>query len=148
MELMHAAHVPAGSGPFPTLLALHGFGASAHDLLGIAPVANHAISVTMAIAIATGTKTRATRSASRCTSARLPWARSTSSITAIGTDGLCSEIDMDGVMSWTNSAGGSWFVASNWSGGSVPNDHDCVLIDAPGTYTVTIPSGTATTVKG
>jgi phospholipase/carboxylesterase len=38
MELMHTAHVPAGSGPFPTILALHGFGASAHDLLGIAPL--------------------------------------------------------------------------------------------------------------
>jgi phospholipase/carboxylesterase len=38
MELMHTAHVPAGKGPFPTILALHGFGASAHDLLGIAPL--------------------------------------------------------------------------------------------------------------
>lgn len=43
MELLHTAHVPAGRGPFPTILALHGFGASAHDLLGIAPVANQAI---------------------------------------------------------------------------------------------------------
>ena len=38
MELMHTAHVPAGAGPFPTIVALHGFGASAHDLLGIAPL--------------------------------------------------------------------------------------------------------------
>jgi phospholipase/carboxylesterase len=37
MELMHTAHVPAGDGPFPTVLALHGWGASAHDLLGLAP---------------------------------------------------------------------------------------------------------------
>lgn len=37
MELMHTAHVPMGKGPFPTLLVLHGFGATAHDLLGIAP---------------------------------------------------------------------------------------------------------------
>jgi phospholipase/carboxylesterase len=37
MELLHTAHVPAGSGPFPTILALHGWGANAHDLLGIAP---------------------------------------------------------------------------------------------------------------
>jgi phospholipase/carboxylesterase len=37
MELMHTAHVPAGKGPFPTVLALHGFGATAHDLLGLAP---------------------------------------------------------------------------------------------------------------
>jgi phospholipase/carboxylesterase len=38
MELLHTAHVPAGEGPFPTILALHGWGASAHDLLGLAPV--------------------------------------------------------------------------------------------------------------
>ena len=38
MELMHTAHVPTGKGPFPTVLALHGFGATAHDLLGIAPL--------------------------------------------------------------------------------------------------------------
>jgi phospholipase/carboxylesterase len=40
MELLHAAHVPAGEGPFPTVLALHGWGASAHDLIGLAPVVN------------------------------------------------------------------------------------------------------------
>ncbi len=37
MELLHAAHVPSGDGPFPTLIALHGWGASAQDLLGLAP---------------------------------------------------------------------------------------------------------------
>jgi phospholipase/carboxylesterase len=36
MELMHTAHVPRGEGPFPTVLALHGWGAGAHDLLGLA----------------------------------------------------------------------------------------------------------------
>lgn len=43
MELMHTAHVPAGAGPFPTILALHGFGASAHDLLGIAPLVSQVV---------------------------------------------------------------------------------------------------------
>ena len=38
MELVHAAHVPAGAGPFPAFLALHGRGSNAHDLLGLAPV--------------------------------------------------------------------------------------------------------------
>ncbi len=38
MELLHTAHVPAGEGPFPTIVALHGWGASAHDLLGLAPL--------------------------------------------------------------------------------------------------------------
>ncbi|HEY6322142.1 MAG TPA: hypothetical protein VJA16_11345, partial [Thermoanaerobaculia bacterium] len=32
------AHVPDGEGPFPTLFLLHGWGASAHDLLGLAPL--------------------------------------------------------------------------------------------------------------
>ena len=34
---MHTVHVPAGDGPFPTIVALHGWGANAHDLLGLAP---------------------------------------------------------------------------------------------------------------
>jgi len=38
MDLLHTAHVPPGDGPFPTLVALHGWGASAHDLLGLAPL--------------------------------------------------------------------------------------------------------------
>jgi phospholipase/carboxylesterase len=37
MDLMYTAHVPQGDGPFPTILALHGWGANAHDLLGLAP---------------------------------------------------------------------------------------------------------------
>lgn len=37
MDLLHTTHVPAGEGPFPTVIALHGWGASAHDLLGLAP---------------------------------------------------------------------------------------------------------------
>ncbi len=38
MELLHTAHVPPGDGPFPTVIALHGWGAGAHDLLGLAPL--------------------------------------------------------------------------------------------------------------
>ncbi len=34
---MYAAHVPVGDGPFPTVVTLHGWGANAHDLLGLAP---------------------------------------------------------------------------------------------------------------
>ena len=36
--LLHTAHVPAGNGPLPTLVLLHGWGASAHDLIGLAPL--------------------------------------------------------------------------------------------------------------
>jgi phospholipase/carboxylesterase len=37
MELIHAVYEPAGDGPHPTLIALHGWGANALDLLGLAP---------------------------------------------------------------------------------------------------------------
>jgi phospholipase/carboxylesterase len=38
MNLLYTAHVPAGDGPFPVVIALHGWGAGAHDLLGLAPL--------------------------------------------------------------------------------------------------------------
>lgn len=38
MDLLYTAHVPAGDEPHPTVLLLHGWGASAHDLIGLAPV--------------------------------------------------------------------------------------------------------------
>ena len=38
MNLLYTAHVPAGDGPFPAVILLHGWGASAHDLLGLAPM--------------------------------------------------------------------------------------------------------------
>ena len=37
MDLLYTAHVPPGDGPHPTILLLHGWGANAHDLLGLAP---------------------------------------------------------------------------------------------------------------
>jgi len=37
MDLLYTAHIPPGDGPHPTILLLHGWGASAHDLLGLAP---------------------------------------------------------------------------------------------------------------
>ena len=37
MKLIHSAHEPSGEGPFPTIIAFHGWGASALDLLGLAP---------------------------------------------------------------------------------------------------------------
>ncbi len=37
MRLVHAVYEPAGPGPQPTVVALHGWGASALDLLGLAP---------------------------------------------------------------------------------------------------------------
>jgi phospholipase/carboxylesterase len=37
MEPLHTIYEPAGDGPHPTLLALHGWGVNALDLLGLAP---------------------------------------------------------------------------------------------------------------
>jgi len=37
MRLIHTLYEPNGDGPHPTLIAMHGFGASALDLLGLAP---------------------------------------------------------------------------------------------------------------
>jgi len=37
VNLIHTAYQPSGEGPFPTVLTLHGRGANAMDLLGLAP---------------------------------------------------------------------------------------------------------------
>ena len=37
MEVLHCVYEPEGDGPHPTILALHGRGANAMDLLGLAP---------------------------------------------------------------------------------------------------------------
>ena len=37
MQLIHAIYEPSGAGPHPTILTLHGRGANALDLLGLAP---------------------------------------------------------------------------------------------------------------
>lgn len=37
MKLIHTAFEPDGEGPFPAIVALHGWGANALDLLGLAP---------------------------------------------------------------------------------------------------------------
>jgi phospholipase/carboxylesterase len=47
MDLLYTAHVPPGDGPFPTLLALHGWGASAHDLIGLAPILHGGMAIVL-----------------------------------------------------------------------------------------------------
>ena len=37
MKLVHALYEPGGPGPHPTIIAFHGWGANALDLLGVAP---------------------------------------------------------------------------------------------------------------
>jgi phospholipase/carboxylesterase len=38
MELLYTAHIPAGDGPFPAVVVLHGWGDTAHGLIGFAPI--------------------------------------------------------------------------------------------------------------
>jgi phospholipase/carboxylesterase len=37
MKLVHTVYEPAGDGPHPTIIAFHGWGANAFDLVGLAP---------------------------------------------------------------------------------------------------------------
>ncbi|HEY1789093.1 MAG TPA: hypothetical protein VGJ73_13105, partial [Verrucomicrobiae bacterium] len=39
-------------------------------------------------------------------------------------------------ITWTNTAGGNWSVAANWSPNQVPGPTNTAVISAPGTYTV------------
>jgi phospholipase/carboxylesterase len=41
MKLAHAVHRPPGDGPFPTIVAFHGYGSNALDLLSLAPFFLH-----------------------------------------------------------------------------------------------------------
>src|SRR5260370_33664435 len=41
-------------------------------------------------------------------------------------------------INWTNSAGGNWSVATNWSPNQVPGSSDNAVITANGSYTVTL----------
>lgn len=42
---------------------------------------------------------------------------------------------------WTNAAGGDWETASDWSNGAVPGPNDDVVIDLPGSITITHDTG-------
>jgi hypothetical protein len=43
---------------------------------------------------------------------------------------------------WTNTAGGNWVAAANWSPNQVPGSGDNAIINAAGTYTVTVNANT------
>jgi Flp pilus assembly protein TadG len=47
-------------------------------------------------------------------------------------------------ITWTNTAGGNWNAAANWSPNQVPGSNDHALTTADGTYTVTV--NTAVTI--
>ena len=41
-------------------------------------------------------------------------------------------------INWINTGGGNWSLGTNWSGGSAPGVNDTAVINANGTYTVTV----------
>lgn len=49
------------------------------------------------------------------------------------------------VVTWTNTAGGDWNTAANWSPNQVPTAGDHAFITNAGTYTITMNSGSAAT---
>ena len=51
---------------------------------------------------------------------------------------LGSHLAHSATITWTNTSGGNWSVAANWSPNQVPTNTDNVLITTPGTYTVTL----------
>ena len=44
-------------------------------------------------------------------------------------------------IAWTNTSGGNWSVATNWSPNQVPGASDTAVITASGIYTVTFNAG-------
>src|ERR1700686_5040462 len=48
---------------------------------------------------------------------------------------------------WTNTAGGSWFNAANWSSKAVPSSSDEACITAAGTYTVEMSQTSTVSLK-
>ena len=47
MDLVHAAFEPAGDGPHPAIVAMHGWGSNALDLMGLAPYIAHGRCLTL-----------------------------------------------------------------------------------------------------
>src|ERR1017187_1834534 len=42
------------------------------------------------------------------------------------------------ILTWTNTSGGNWNVAQNWSPNAVPGAGDTALVNSPGTYVVNV----------
>ena len=54
---------------------------------------------------------------------------------------LGSNLAYSATITWTNTSGGNWSIAANWSPHQVPTNTDNVLITTPGTYTVALDVG-------
>jgi len=73
--------------------------------------------------------------------ATVPGTATTGTISVIAGGGTATSASAFTVLTathWINSSGGNWNTASNWSTGTVPTASNDVIIDANGTYTVTL----------
>jgi len=55
--------------------------------------------------------------------------------------------DVPAIVSWINASGGDWDTASNWSTGQLPGASDDVVLNVPGTVTITHSTNTADAVR-
>jgi fibronectin-binding autotransporter adhesin len=94
------------------------------------PLANHVLSVPSGSLTAAGkiVATATAYSGAACTGV------------SEGTSELSPGFTVNGDVHWINGAGGAWTTGANWNTGSVPTSADNAIIDAPGTYTVTLTS--------
>jgi uncharacterized repeat protein (TIGR01451 family) len=101
-----------------------------------------------------GTSATFTGNSSTQITATVPASATTGAISVVAGGGTGSSAGTFTVLTathWINSSGGNWNTASNWSSGSVPTAANDVVIDAAGTYTVTLdvtPAFNSLTVGG
>jgi hypothetical protein len=57
---------------------------------------------------------------------------------AVGCVALAGLVARGDTINWTNTSGGNWSVAANWSPNQVPDANDTVVITNDGDYTVTV----------
>jgi uncharacterized repeat protein (TIGR01451 family) len=101
-----------------------------------------------------GTAATFTGNSSSQITATVPASATTGAISVVAGGGTGSSASTFTVLTsthWINSSGGNWNTPSNWSTGAVPTAANDVVIDAAGTYTVTLdvtPAFNALTVGG
>ena len=54
---------------------------------------------------------------------------------------ICTPLSRGAIVVWTNSVGGNWSAATNWSPNQVPSTADHAVITNAGTYTVIVDAG-------
>ena len=88
-----------------------------------------------------GTSATFTGNSSAQITATVPVSATTGTISVVAGGGTATSATAFTVFTtahWINSSGGNWNTASNWSTGTVPTAANDVVIDANGTYTVTL----------